>query len=91
MLDICGYATTWQARTATVEIAKPAYYWLTLAALGGADKAGGDIDDVKLTALGSLYMASPPANAVTIPVPAPQPGSTINFTGFSIVADPLTP
>ncbi|MGD0719489.1 MAG: TadE/TadG family type IV pilus assembly protein [Roseiarcus sp.] len=91
LLDICGYASTWQARTTYIEITKPAYYWLTMAALGTADGIGGAIDDVKLTALGSLYMASPPANAVTIPVPAPQPGSTINFTGFSIVADPLTP
>jgi hypothetical protein len=36
-------------------------------------------------------MNSPPANAVTIPVPDPQPGATVSFTGFSIVADQLTP
>jgi Flp pilus assembly protein TadG len=90
LLDICGYASSWQARTAYIEITKPAYYWLTIAALGSADEIGGAIDDVKLTALGSLYMTSPPANAVTIPVPGPQPGVTLSFNGFEIIADPLT-
>ncbi|MDQ2762670.1 MAG: hypothetical protein M3Y22_04025, partial [Pseudomonadota bacterium] len=91
LLDVCGYASSWQTRTANIQISKPAYYWLTFsAASGSADKYGGSIDDVKLTALGSLYMSSPPASSVTIPVPNPQPGATVNYTGFYIIADPLT-
>lgn len=86
LLDICGYAATSQARTRYVLIQKPALYWLIMAALGTADAYGGQIDDVKITALGSPYMASPPASYVTIPVPTPQPGSTLSFTGFSITA-----
>jgi hypothetical protein len=91
LIDICGYASTWQTRTTYVTITKPAYYWLTFAALGTADEVGGSIDDVTLTALGSLNMSSPPSNPVTIPVPSPQPGAVTSFTGFEIVSDPLTP
>jgi Flp pilus assembly protein TadG len=90
LLDICGYALNWQTRTANIKIVKPSYYWLTFASLGTADKAGGAIDDVKLTALGSLYMSAP-SGAVTIPVPDPQPGATISYTGFSFTANRLTP
>jgi hypothetical protein len=91
LLDICGYASSWQTRTAAILIQKPGLYWLTFSATGGsADGSGGSIDDVKLTGLGSLYMTSPPAGAVTIPVPSPQAGATTNFTGFSIISDPLT-
>ncbi len=91
LLDVCSYSKTPQTRTATVFIQKPAYYWLTFSSLGTADGNGGIVDDVKITALGSPYMNSPPANAVTIPVPDPQPGATVSFTGFSITADRLTP
>jgi Flp pilus assembly protein TadG len=94
LLDICGYAASSQLRTAYILIQKPAYYWLTLAALGAADKLGGQIDDIKLTAVGSLYGTAPSGNLVTIPVPAPQPGISYTnsgaFSGFSITADPLT-
>jgi Flp pilus assembly protein TadG len=91
LIDLCAYATTWQTRTAYIQIVKPGYYWLSFAALGHADNQGGAIDDVKLTALGSPYMSTPPSNAVTIPVPSPQPSAVINnYTGFLIVADPLT-
>jgi Flp pilus assembly protein TadG len=91
LLDVCSYSATEQTRTATVFIEKAAWYWLTLAALGTSDAHGGIVDDVQITALGSPYMSSPPSGAVTIPVPSPQPGSTLSFTGFSITADPLTP
>jgi Flp pilus assembly protein TadG len=91
LLDICGYASAWQTRTAYISIQKPAYYWLTFSALGPNTFIGGEIDDVKLTAVGSPYMSSPPSNAVTIPVPSPQPGSSISYTGFTITADPLAP
>jgi hypothetical protein len=91
LIDICGYAATAQTRTAVVFIEKAAYYWLTMAALGAADGFGGEIDDVKITALGSPYMSSPPSNAVTIPVPSPQASTSIYFAGFSIAADPLAP
>ncbi len=87
LLDICGYASTSQTRTRNVLIQQPALYWLVLASLGAADGFGGQIDDVKITALGSPYMGSPPASYVTIPVPNTQPGATISFTGFSITAD----
>ncbi len=87
LLDICGYASTSQARSRYVLIQEPALYWLVLASLGAADGFGGQIDDVKITALGSPYMASAPASYVTIPVPNTQPGATISYTGFSITAD----
>jgi Flp pilus assembly protein TadG len=93
LIDICGYAASWQPRTAYVAVTKPGYYWLTFAALGTGDEIGGAIDDVKLTAIGSLY-GSAPSSAVTIPVPSPQPGTSYTnsgaFNGFSITADPLT-
>ncbi len=88
LLDICGYAATAQTRTRTVYIQKPALYWLTLAALGTTDAYGGVIDDVKITALGSPYMASPPSNYVTIPVPNPQVGTSLSYPGFSVVVQP---
>jgi Flp pilus assembly protein TadG len=91
LIDICGYAASWQTRTVYIQITKPAYYWLTFAALGTADDIGASIDDVKLTALGSLYMSSPPSTYVSIPVPSPQNGSPVSYTGFYIIADPLTP
>ena len=91
LLDVCSYSKTAQTRTAKVFIQKPAYYWLTLAALGTVDGIGGSVDDVKITALGSPYMSNPPSGAVTIPVPSPQPGSSISYTGLSITADPLAP
>jgi Flp pilus assembly protein TadG len=91
LLDICGYASTWQTRSAVVYIQKPAYYWLTFSALGNADAFGGFVDDVKLTALTSPYYSTYSSGAVTIPVPTPQPSSDVNYTGFYIVADPLTP
>jgi len=62
-----------------------------MAAWVTSDAFGGQIDDVRITSLGSPYMSSPPANAVTIPVPSAEPGSSISYTGFSIVADPLAP
>lgn len=94
LLDICGYATAWQSRSTTIKILKPAYYWLTFAALGAQDRVGATIDDVALTAIGSLYGSTPPGNVVAIPVPAPQPDSTSTPSGtpgFSFVANPLTP
>jgi len=91
LIDFCGYAKTPQTRTAYVFIPKPAYYWLTLSALGTADGFGGQIDDVTITAVGSPYMSSPPSSAVTIPVPSPQPSTGLYFNGFSIAADPLAP
>jgi Flp pilus assembly protein TadG len=87
LLDICGYAATPQTRKAVVYIEKPALYWLTFAALGTSDAYGGIIDDVRITALGSPNMASVPTNAVTIPVPDPQPDTAIAFNGFSIGVD----
>jgi len=91
LLDVCSYSSTAQTRTATVFIEKSAFYWLTLSALGTSDLYNGIVDDVRITALGSPYMSSPPSAAVTIPVPSPQPGSSISYTGFTITADPLAP
>jgi len=89
LLDICGYAATAQTRTAVIFIQKPAYYWLTLAALGAADAFGGQIDDIKITALTSPYYSTYAASAVTIPVPSPQPSAQFNFSGFYIIVDPV--
>jgi Flp pilus assembly protein TadG len=91
LLDICGYAPTAQTRTAVVYIQKPAYYWLTLAALGTSDWLGGIVDDVKITALNSPYNSTYASSAITIPVPAPQPSATVSYSGFYITADTLTP
>jgi Flp pilus assembly protein TadG len=90
LLDMCAYAATPQARTANILIQKPGYYWLTFAALGGSDVFGGWLDDIKLTALGSPYMSSPPASAIAIPTPTPSTSGVVSFSGFEIIADPLT-
>ena len=87
LLDICSYSTTTQSRTRNVLILKPALYWLTFASLGSADGVGGEVDDVKITALGSPWMTGAPSSPVTIPVPNPQPGAKITYTGFWIYAD----
>jgi hypothetical protein len=87
LLDLCGYATVAQARTRYVLIQKPAFYWLTFGALGTADGYGGQIGDVTITALGSPRMSGAPSNPVSIPVPNPQPGSSLSFTGFTIIVD----
>jgi Flp pilus assembly protein TadG len=91
LLDICGYASSWQARSVNILIVKPAYYWLTIAALGAAitQKYGGVVDDVKLTPLGSPYMSSPPSSYVSIPTPGAQPSSVTSFSGFDLVNDPI--
>ena len=75
LLDICAYASASQkGRTANILITKSAYYWLTASSLGApASGYGGVIDNVKLVALGSPFMSSPPSSVVTIPVPDPQP------------------
>ena len=95
-IDVCGYSGVWAVRTVAVKITKPGLYWLTFSANGGtADGNGGGIDDVKLTALGSLYPGAPALPTTIIPVPAPQPDTSYTnsgaFNGFSIVADPQTP
>jgi len=95
LLDICGYASTAQTRTASILIQKPAYYWLTFASLGSADGFGGQIDDVKITAISSPYGSAPSGNLVTLPTPVPSAGSVYTnsgaFDGFSITADRITP
>lgn len=95
LIDICGYASSAQARTAYVLIQKPAYYWLTFAALGSSDAFGGQIDDVKITAVGSPYSTPPSGTVIPVPVPSPLPGTGYtnggSFDGFSITADPVMP
>jgi hypothetical protein len=91
LIDICGYSKSWTNRTGYFLITKPNYYQLTIAALGQNDGLGGNIDNVKLTALGSPYMSSPPSGAVTIPVPGTQPDTVVSMAGYTIVANPLTP
>ena len=95
LLDICGYSASWTKRTVNIQIAKPAYYWLTAASLGTADGYGGAIDNLTLTALGSPYMSSPPANPIVIPVPSPQPGASLGLPStypyYAITADSFTP
>ena len=97
VLDVCAYVGSyaWMPRTAALKITKPGLYWLSFSSQSAAaDSTGGAIDDVKLTALGSLYSTAP-ATPTTIPVPTPQPDTTFTnsgaFIGFSIVADPQTP
>jgi Flp pilus assembly protein TadG len=90
VLDYCNYSSSWATRTTYVKITKPGQYWLTISSQGTADKHGGAIDDVRLTALNSLY-GSAPSFSVAIPTPTPTNGSSVSFTGFSVLADPLTP
>jgi hypothetical protein len=101
IIDACIYSAghAWVARSVNVMITKPGFYWLTFSSQGDpltGNGAGAALDDVKLTALGSLYMSNPPTSLLTtIPVPAPQPDTAYTnsgvFNGFSIVADPKTP
>ena len=97
VLDVCGYAPgyAWQKRSVAVKVAKTGLYWLTFSANGSvADGNGGAVDDVRLSALGSPYMANPPVGAVAIPVPAPAPDVAYapnNTVDFTIVADPFVP
>ena len=99
VIDTCGYSSgyNWVARSVNVLIQKPGIYWLTISANGGAgDGYGGAVDDPKVTALGSPYMVGAPTTALTpVPVPLPKPDSVYDggatFTGFHIIADPLTP
>jgi hypothetical protein len=92
LLDICGYSAGWITRSANFEIPKTAYYWLSFSTemAGAASYGGAEIDDVRLTALGSPSMSSPPSAAMTVPVASPQTSSHTTFNGFSIVSDPLT-
>ena len=93
MLDYCNYASAWTTRTTYVQITKPGQYWLTIGAVGASasqDKVGGIIDDVQVSAVGSLYGTAPSFYA-TVPTPSVANGATISFSGFSIVGDPLTP
>jgi hypothetical protein len=62
-----------------------------LSALGTSDAFGGQIDDVKMTALTSPYYSTYASSAVTIPIPSPQPSSQVSYSGFYIIADPLAP
>jgi hypothetical protein len=91
VLDYCNYSQNWTTRTTYVEITKPGQYWLTIGAVGSShDQYGGIIDDVKVSAVGSLYNTAP-AFYATIPTPTPTVGGTVSFTGFYITADRLTP
>ena len=93
VLDQCAFNATWTARTTYIQITKPGQYWLTFAGAGTADGVGGAVDDVKLTALNSLYGAAP-SFYVTIPTAGPAPGSSYSpaaNAGYTITADPLTP
>jgi hypothetical protein len=93
LLDICAYSPTPAARSINFQIQKSGLYWLTFStriAPSAFSNAGGAIDDVVLTALGSPAMTSPPANYVPVPVGAPQPSSLQYATGYFTVADPPT-
>lgn len=90
LLDYCYFSAGWTTRTTYVKITKPGQYWLSFAAQGSADNTGAALDDVRVTAVNSLY-GSVPGFAVTVPTPTPANGATISYTGFSFIADPLTP
>jgi hypothetical protein len=90
LLDFCAYATSWVQRTAYIKIEKTNYYQLTFAAMGTADNLGGAIDDVTLTAISSPYAAAP-TGAITIPSYGQQVDTTITQSGYTFVANPLTP
>ena len=104
LLDTIAFVPNfgWLQRTINIKILKPGSYWLTFSAnnQSAADGYGPGLDDIKVSALGSPYMSNPPTNVapiplVPIPVPAPQPDTIYNnsgaFSGFYIIADPMTP
>ena len=79
-------------RSVYVTITKPGWYWLTFSALGDptSNANGPAIDDVRVVAASSLYGAAPSVS-VAIPTQSPAAGTTVSYTGFSIIADSLTP
>ncbi len=94
LLDVCGFSSSWTNRSVNFEITKTGYYWLAfstqMAKAGGI--AGGAVDSVTVTALGSPAMVSPPSNPVVVPTagPAPSTQQADPSGSFFIVADPLT-
>ncbi len=90
VLDYCNYSSSWVNRTTYIKIVKPGQYWLTFSAPGTADKLGGSIDDVMLTASASNY-GTAPSGAVTIPTAGATVGGTVSYTGFTVLADPFAP
>lgn len=93
VLDYCNYSSSWTTRTTYVRITKPGQYWLTIGSVGASasqDKVGGIIDDVTVSAVNSLYGTAPSFYA-SVPVPSVANGATVSYSGFSIVADALTP
>jgi hypothetical protein len=91
LLDICAYSSGWTTRSVNFEITKTGTYWLAFSTdmASPGDWSGGAFDDVRLTALGSPAMASPPSNPVVVPVPSPQNSTVFAFSGFEIVQDPI--
>jgi len=95
LLDICTFSAAPTTRSVNFKIQKTGYYWLTFStqiAYPTSTNAGGAMDNVVLTALGSLAMTSPPANYVPVPVGTPQPGAASYAAdrSFYIIADPPT-
>jgi Flp pilus assembly protein TadG len=95
LLDICTFSAAPTTRSINFQIQKLGYYWPTFStqiAYPHTGGAGGAIDNVVLSALGSLAMTSPPANYVPVPVGSPQPGvaSYAADRSFYIIADPPT-
>ncbi|MDB5569884.1 MAG: hypothetical protein JWN93_1067 [Hyphomicrobiales bacterium] len=81
-LDHCGYAANWQTRSINVKIIKPGLYWLTFRGEGESDNVGGQLANFRMYGVGSLQMASPPSNPVTIATAGPAVGATIMMSGF---------
>jgi len=96
LLDFCGYSYSWALRSVNFEIQKTGIYWLMFSSqVAGSQSAGtgGAIDDVVVTALGSLGMTSPPSNPVVVPVGDPQPSAALYPSagaGYYIISDPPT-
>jgi hypothetical protein len=87
LLDLCLYASSWQQRTAYIQIVKPGYYWLTFSTLAstlGASTSSlaGSIANVDLTAIGgpSISTVGFSSTPVAVPAPGPAAGSTITYT-----------
>jgi hypothetical protein len=82
LISYVGLPRQRSARDRRGAVASTFAVWVMTVALA---VGSGMIDDVEITALGSPYMTGTPCNPVTIPVPFSQPGSTLSFTGFSII------
>ena len=87
LVDSCLYAPAILSRSVAFQVTKPGYYPLSFFAGGtaAATSEGGAIANVTIKAIGSPYTMNTSGYCPAVPVPGPQIGSAIAYTGFSFV------